>query len=75
LGLQQPLPAPLPAAAGNWTSVPIAIGKNFILRGELVVAIRCDNNAVIVWHEQTGVEESIEPDLARNLIRRHILGI
>jgi len=75
LGLQQPLPAPLPAAAGNWTSVPIAIGKNFILRGELVVAIRCDNNAVIVRHEQTGVEESIEPDLARNLIRRHILGI
>ncbi len=74
--LQQRIEAPLLSASSISSSTrPIAIGTNFLLQGGLVVVvIQCESNTVVVCGDQTGIEESLDVDIARYLIRRYILG-
>jgi hypothetical protein len=75
LCIQQRIEAPLLSASSiSSSNRPIAIGTNFLLQGGLVVVIRCESKAVVVHGDQTGIEESLDVDIARNLIRRYILG-
>jgi len=75
LGFQQRVEAPLSTAASiTNSSRPIAIGTNFLHRGELVVVIRCEGHSVLVRHDTNGLEESITLDLARDLIKKYIFG-
>lgn len=52
----------------------ILVGTSFILEGGLVVVTHFDSDSDIIRNDNTGLEQTINIDVARDLIRKYITG-
>ncbi len=52
----------------------ILVGTCFILEGGLVVVTHFDSDSDIISNDNTGLEQTINIDVARDLIRKYITG-